>query len=205
MTRWNGATCRRRCCRMSARSTPATSTRRGTSRSIGRARGFDAAPDYTRCPNDRLSGAELGEIPVIARSKGTTQSPARESRCTRRVGDCLVASLLAMTGGTMTGGRYPLAYVNLFGAWYNLLLRVICVILAFWLLDRNHRGIHVDFDPAIRGCLQACDQGCPAVEQRQNLVFLGGGDADHHAGDAEVAIVSQAVQIFLDAEDRDRQ
>ena len=68
----------------------------------------------TRRTNDRFSGGELGEIPVIARSETTTQFPARESWFTRRVGDCFVASLLAMTGG-----RYPFAYVNLFGAWYN--------------------------------------------------------------------------------------
>jgi hypothetical protein len=52
---------------------------------------------YTRRPNDRLSGGELGEIPVIARSEATKQSPARESRCTRRVGDCFVVLLLIPT------------------------------------------------------------------------------------------------------------
>jgi hypothetical protein len=74
---------------------------------------MSAASD-TRRPNERLSGGEPEEFPVIARSEATKQSPARESRRTCRAGDCFVASLLAMTRG-----RYPLAYVNLFGAWYK--------------------------------------------------------------------------------------
>ena len=48
-------------------------------------------------------------------------------------------------------------------------------------------------------------QRCPAIEYRQDRIRLRGGQADHHARDAEIAELVQPIEILGDAEQCDRQ